>query len=59
MTSNTEKGRCPLCLGEEDILLDCLEARSWRMKFLNHKLLVVNKVAKYRKILSCPNEDQL
>jgi len=46
MASNTDKGRCPLCLGEVNILLDCLEARNWRMKFLNHELLVMNEVAK-------------
>ena len=59
MKSNTDKGRCPLCLGEEDILLDCSETRSWRMKFLNLKFLIMNKVAKYRKILRCTNKDQL
>jgi hypothetical protein len=35
---NTDKGRCTLCLGEEDvkqILLACLENGSWRIKFLN------------------------
>ena len=33
---NIGKGRCPLCLGEEDvedILLDRLGTRNWRPKF--------------------------
>ena len=36
-TRSKEKGRCPLCLGEEDakhILLDCCENINWRLKFL-------------------------
>jgi len=52
MTGNTDKERCPLCLGEEDILLDYLETISWKMTLLNRKLLVMNKVAKCRKILT-------
>jgi hypothetical protein len=35
---NTDKGRWPLCLGEEDIkhiLLSCSETINWRMEFLN------------------------
>jgi hypothetical protein len=43
---NTDKGRCPLCVGEEDLrhmLLDCFETRNWRMKFLNGNWLSVNK----------------
>ena len=40
---NTDKGRCPLCLGEENvkhILLDGLAARNWRIEFLSEKLLI-------------------
>jgi len=40
---NTDKERCLLCLGEEDVkhtLLDCLAARNWRIKFLSEKLLI-------------------
>ena len=47
------KGRCPLCLGEEDVkhmLLDCLKNRSWRMKFLNEKWLNTKKEVDYRKV---------
>jgi hypothetical protein len=59
MESDRDKGKCPLCLGEEDILLDCLKNRSWRITFLNRKWLVMNKLTKYRKLISCTNEDQL
>jgi hypothetical protein len=47
---------CPLWLGEEDViqmLLDCLETRNWRKKFLNYKWLNLIKEIAYRKILSC------
>ena len=57
-----DKGRCPLRLGEEEVkhtLLDCWETRSWRLKFLNTKLLNVNKEVAYRKMLVCTNKDQL
>jgi hypothetical protein len=33
---NIDKGKCPLCLGKEDIthiILDCLETRIWRKEF--------------------------
>jgi hypothetical protein len=36
----THKGRCPLCLGKEDlkyILLNCLETSNSRTGFLNEK----------------------
>ena len=42
MIRNTDKGRCPLRLSEEDvihILLDGLGSRNWRIKCLNDKLL--------------------
>jgi hypothetical protein len=37
---HTDKGRCPLCLGEEDVkhlLLDYLGTRIWRMEFLDDR----------------------
>jgi hypothetical protein len=40
---NTDKGKCPLCLGEEDvkhILLDCLAAGNWKIEFSSEKLLI-------------------
>jgi hypothetical protein len=59
---NMDKGRCPLCLVEEDvkhILLDCLETRNWRMKFLNEKWLNTNKEVAYRSILRSTNKAQI
>jgi hypothetical protein len=59
---NTAKGRWPLCLGEEDarhVLLDCLETRNWRLKFLNDKWLNMNKIVAHRKMLRCTNKDQI
>jgi hypothetical protein len=44
---NADRGRCTFCLGEDvKHILDCLETRNWRMKFLND-------------ILRCTNEDQI
>jgi hypothetical protein len=37
---NTDKGRCPLRLGEEDVkfvLLDCKDTKHWRMKLIHDK----------------------
>jgi hypothetical protein len=48
VTRNTDKGRCPSCLGEEDAVhigLDCLETGNLRMKILNYKWLSMNKAA--------------
>jgi hypothetical protein len=59
---NTDKGGCPLCLGEEHVIcikLDCLETRNWRTKFLSEKWLIVNKEVAYRKILRCCDKDQV
>jgi len=41
------------------ILLDCLEARNCRMKYLNDKWLSMNKEVAYRKIIRCTNKDQI
>ena len=62
MRRNTDTGSCPLCLGEEDIihiLLDYLETRNWRIKFLYNKWLSMNVKLDDRKILRCSNKDQL
>jgi hypothetical protein len=52
---NTDKGRCPLCLGKEDakhmLLLDCWKNMNRRFKFLTNKWLNMNKEVAYRKIL--------
>ena len=45
VTRNAGKGRGVLCFDEKDakdILLDCLETRNWRMKFLNEKRSSMN-----------------
>jgi len=50
---NADKGRFPLYLSEVDvkhILLDCLETRSWIIKFLSEKYLNMNKEIVCRKI---------
>jgi hypothetical protein len=63
MRRNTNTGRCPLYLDKEDIihilLLDYLETRNWRMKFLNDQWLSMNGNVAYSKILRCTNKDQV
>ena len=59
---NPDKGKCNLCLGEEDIkplLLNCLETKKWRMKFLTKQFLSMNKEVAYRKRVRCLNKDQI
>jgi hypothetical protein len=59
---HTDKGRCPLCLGEEDVkhlLLDYLETGIWRMKFLDDRWFSMNKEVAYRKTLRCSNKDYI
>jgi hypothetical protein len=59
---NTDKGRCPLCLGEKDVkhtLLDCFKTRNWRQKVLSEKWLNRNKEIAYWKILRSTNKDQI
>jgi hypothetical protein len=55
---NTDKGRCPLCLEEEDvehILLGCKETKHWRVKLIHDKWLNMNKEVAYRKIVKITN----
>jgi hypothetical protein len=55
---NTDKGRWPLCLEEEDakhILLECKEIKYWREKLIHDKWLNMNKEITYRKILKTTN----
>ena len=62
MRRNTDKGRFPFCLGEEDvihILLECLGTGKWEMKFLNDKRLSMNKVVAYRKIKRSTHKYQI
>jgi hypothetical protein len=50
---NADKGRCPLCLEEEDVkhvLLECKETNHWRVKLIHGKWLNLNKEVTYRKI---------
>jgi hypothetical protein len=59
---NVDKGRCPLCLGEEDvkhILLECKETKHWRFKLIRVKWLNMNKEVAYRKILKTRNNIHL
>jgi hypothetical protein len=51
---NADKGRCSLCLGEEDvkhILLDCKNRKHWRIKLIHDKWLSMNKEVACRKIM--------
>jgi hypothetical protein len=51
---NVDKGRCPLCLGEEDakhVLFDCKETNHWRLNLIRDKWLKVNKEVAYRKMV--------
>jgi hypothetical protein len=50
-----EKGRCPLCGGEEDekhILLECKETRRWREEWLKRNWSGMNEILIYKKISS-------
>jgi hypothetical protein len=61
-SKNTDKGRFPFCLGEEDskhMSLDCWETRNWKLKFLNAKWLNMNKEVTCRKMLRYANKDQI
>jgi hypothetical protein len=56
------KGRCPLCLGEEDakyLLLDCEETKHWRLKLIHDKWLNMNKEVADRKIMTITNKIHL
>jgi hypothetical protein len=49
---NIDKGRCPLCLGEENmkrVLQDWKETNHWRLKLTHDKWLNMNKQVVYRK----------
>jgi hypothetical protein len=56
---NVNKGRRPLCLGEEDvkhILLDCKNTKCWRMKLIHDKSLNMNKEVAYTKMVKITNK---
>jgi hypothetical protein len=53
-----ERGRCPLCLGEEDakhIFLKCSETKKCKEECVSSKRLHINEVIAYRKIIICTN----
>jgi hypothetical protein len=57
-----ERGRCPLCLGEEDakqILLKCSETITWREECVSSNWLNINEDIAYRKIISCTNVNKI
>jgi hypothetical protein len=57
-----EKGRCPLCNEEDDVIhifLKCSETREWREQFLSRKWLIVNKELAYKRIIYCTNAVEL
>jgi hypothetical protein len=59
---NADKGRCPLCLEEEDvkhILLECKETKYWREKLIHDKWLNMNREITYRKILKTTNRTHI
>jgi hypothetical protein len=57
-----ERGRCPLCLGEDDakhILLKCSETKKWREECVNSNWLNINEDLAYRKIISYTNVNKI
>jgi hypothetical protein len=57
-----ERGRCPLCFGEEDakhILLKCSETKMWREECVNRKWMNINEDLGYRKLISCTNVNKI
>jgi hypothetical protein len=56
-----EKGRCPLCWGEEDvkhILLKCKEPKKWREEWANSNWLNINEDLVFKKII-CTNVNRI
>jgi hypothetical protein len=52
-----EKGRCPLCWGEEEkhILLKCKESKKWREEWIKSNRPNINEDLVYKKIICCTN----
>jgi hypothetical protein len=63
MRRGSEKGRCPLCTEEEDVihntLLKCLETGKWREQLLNRKWRIINEEVAYKRIINCTNAVEL
>ena len=59
---DVDKGRCLICLGEEDakhILLDCKKTKHWRMKLIHDKWSNTNKEVAYRKIIKIKKKHEV
>jgi hypothetical protein len=57
-----ERGRCPLCLGEEDakhIVLKCFATKKWREEYINSNWLNINEDLAYKNIISCINVNRI
>jgi hypothetical protein len=59
-----ERGRCPLCSGEEDanhirVVLKCFEIKKWREEYVNSNWLNINEDLVYKKIISCINVNRI
>jgi hypothetical protein len=57
-----ERGRCPLCLGEDydkHILLKCSETKKFREECVNSNWLNINEDLANRKIISCTNVNKI
>jgi hypothetical protein len=58
MKQESERGRCPVYLREEDakdMLLKCPETKDWREDLVCSKWLNINEDMACRKIISCTN----
>jgi hypothetical protein len=59
---NSVKGRYHLYLEKEEakhVLLDCIDTRSWIMKWINGEWLNMNKEVAYRKILKSTTKERV
>jgi hypothetical protein len=62
MRKGYEKGRRPLCTGEEDALhtlLKCSEARKRREQLMSRKWLIIKEEVAYKIIINCTNAVEL
>jgi hypothetical protein len=57
-----EKGRCPLCWGEEDakhILLKCIASKKWGKEWVNSNWSNMNEDLLYKKTVCCTNVNKI
>lgn len=62
MRKEFEKGRCPVCSEDVDVvhtILKCSEMRKWREKHLSREWLFVNEEIAYKKIKDCATAVEL